>query len=111
MTWGDTVDCWNLRVFQLFPTLGASPASLLLPTLMWAEMRVGDAPGPEAGGEDWASPGEACWRQDGLVGRVSSCRINTIWKPQYFWSTNSTVKPRHLYAIGRHLSCDNILFQ
>lgn len=50
-------------------------------------------------------------RPDGLVVTESQCQRNTALEPRYFWSTNRAVKPRHLHAIGRHLSCDNILFQ
>lgn len=67
MTSGDMVDCWNLSVFQLFPTLGVSSASRPLPTPVCAD-------------EVWAMPlglrpegksGPLHTRLDGLVVRVS----------------------------------------
>lgn len=62
----------------------------------------------------WATPlglgssGEAVCRWAGAM--ASRCQISAVLKPQSFLNPQSR-KLRHLFAIGRHLSCDNILFQ
>lgn len=102
---GDPEDYQNLAFRHPQGVICPAP----LPTPVWAEAKVDDAPGPEAGGEVPASSGEAeaGWARGDRVSVPEKCCV----EPRDSSSTNSTVKPRHLHAIGRHLSCDNILFQ
>lgn len=52
---GDTKDCWKQAFRHPQGVVGPAP----LPTPVWAEARMGDSPGPEAGGQARASSGEA----------------------------------------------------
>lgn len=75
---GDTKDCWKQAFRHPQGVVGPAP----LPTPVWAEARMGDSPGPEAGGQARASSGEAeaGWAGgDGVSAPEKHCARATVF--------------------------------